>query len=359
MKEHSKVEQAVGLDISDKWTVVCVISMASGEQVEEGRVRTRPEDLRRRFSGLAPMRIALEVGAHSPWMSRLLEELGHEVLVANAGKVALIYRNTRKSDQVDARQLARLARLDPRLLHPLRHRGEEAQQDLAVLRSRDQMVQVRTGLINHARGVLKASGHRPPSCTANVFAQRLEGQIPEGLEPALGPIVELITQVTETIRRYERQLDQLAERYEITRVLRQVHGVGPVTALAYVLVLEDPTRFRTSRAVGPYLGLVPGLDESGESSPRQRITRQGDVLLRRLLVNCAHYILGPFGQDCDLRRYGQRIEARGGPRAKKTAAVAVARKLAVLLHRLWITAEVYDPFYSSRQNRQAPEQEVA
>jgi transposase len=355
--KHSKVDRAVGLDISDKWTVVCVITMATGEEVEQGRVRTRPEDLRQRFAGIEPMRIALEVGAHSPWMSRLLEELGHEVLVANASKVALIHGNSRKRDRADAEHLARLARLDPRLLHPLRHRSEQAQHDLSVLRSRDQLVQLRTGLINHVRGVLKALGHPPPSCTTDVFARRMAGQIPEGLEPALGPVIELIAQTTETILGYERQIDRLAERYEVTRVLRQVRGVGPVTSLAYVLVLEDPTRFRTSRAVGAYLGLVPGLDESGDSSPRQPITRQGDALLRRLLVQCAHHILGPFGRDCDLRRFGQRIEARGGPRAKKTAAVAVARKLAVTLHRLWITGEVYDPFYTARQNGEAPEEE--
>jgi hypothetical protein len=159
------VDRAVGLDISDKWTVVCVITMATGEEVEQGRVRTRPDDLRQRFAGIEPMRIALEVGAHSPWMSRLLEELGHEVLVANASKVALIHGNARKRDRADAEHLARLARLDPRLLHPLRHRSEQAQHDLSVLRSRDQLVQLRTGLINHVRGVLKALGHPPPSCT--------------------------------------------------------------------------------------------------------------------------------------------------------------------------------------------------
>lgn len=355
MEEHSKVEVAVGLDVSDKWCVLCAVSMASGEEVEEGRVRTRAEALRLRFAGVEPMRVALEVGAHSPWISRLLEELGHEVLVANAGKVALIYRNSRKNDRVDARQLARLARLDPRLLHPLRHRSEQAQQDLAVLRSRDQMIQVRSRMICHVRAVAKALGHRLPRCGTDAFARRVGEQIPAGLEPSLGPVLALIAQLSEAIRSYERQIDRLAERYEVTKVLRQVRGVGPITSLAYVLVLEDPTRFRTSRAVGPYLGLAPGLDESGDSSPRQRITREGDALLRRLLLQCAQYILGPFGKDCDLRRFGQRIEARGGPTAKKKAAIAVARKLAVLLHRLWITGEVYDPFHLARQNGQAPE----
>jgi transposase len=305
------------------------------------------------------MRIALEVGGHSPWISRLLEELGHEVLVANASKVALIHGNSRKRDRADAQHLARLARLDPLLLYPLRHRSEEAQQDLAVLRSRDQVVQVRTRMINHTRGVLKALGHRAPSCNADTCARRRAQELPVGLEPSLGPVLELIAQLTETIRSYERHLDQLSERYEITRVLRQVRGVGPITSLAYVLVLEDPTRFRTSRAVGPYLGLAAGLDESGESSPRQPITREGDALLRRLLLQCAQYILGPFGQDCDLRRFGQRIETRGGPTAKKKAAVAVARKLAVLLHRLWITTEVYDPFYLARKKGEAPKEAAA
>ena len=132
--------------------------------------------------------------------------------------------------------------------------------------------------------------------------------------------------------------------------MRQVKGVGPITALAYGLTLENAEHFAKSRAVGPYLGLVPKQEDSGESQPQLGISKAGDTMVRKLLVGSAHYILGPFGPDTDLRGYGLRLCERGGKNAKKRAAVAVARKLAVLLHRLWVSGEVYEPlgYASSR-----------
>lgn len=360
MSKDSKVNLAVGLDVSDKWTTVHVVTMDSGEDVEESRVRTSREALCHRFAGVERMRVAVEVGTHSCWISRLLGELGHQVIVANAAKIALIYRNPRKRDRADAQTLARLAAFDPRMLHPIQHRSEQAQQDLAVVRSRDQLVQVRTQLICHVRGVVKAMGHRLPSCQAECFAKRIAEEIPQGLEPALAPVLEQIATLTTTIRGYEKLIERLAEqRYGATKALRQVRGVGTITALTYVLVIQDPSRFSTSRSVGAYLGYVPRLDESGESSPRLGTTKQGDALLRRLLVNCAHYILGPFGEDCDLRRFGERVRANAGAGANNKAATAVARKLAVLLHRLWSTGEAYDPFYTARRPSDTPKTSAA
>jgi transposase len=359
MKKDSKVEVAVGLDVSDKWTTVCAVGMESGETLEEGRVRTREDALRERFGGDRRVRIALEVGPHSPWMSRVLEELGHEVLVANASKVALIYGHSRKRDRVDAESLARLARMDPKLLHPIRHRSQSAQEDLAVIRSRDLLVQSRTGLINHVRGSVKAVGRRLPSCDADVFARRAADEIPPGLKPALDPILAQIAALTQAIRDYDRRIERLARQHGVTHLLVPIQGVGALTALTYVLVLEDPSRFAQSRTVGAYLGFARRLDDAGESSSELRISKEGDALLRRLLVHCAHYILGPFGPDCDLRRFGERIAGRGGSFAKKKAAVAVARKLAVLLHRLWVTGEVYDPFYDARRKGEPIPQEDA
>lgn len=356
MAKHSKVRLAVGLDIGDKWIAMHVVAMDSGEDVEAGRIQTSPAGLGQRFADVDPMRIALEVGTHSPWVSRLLKEWGHEVLVANASKVALIFGNSRKRDPADAENLARLARVDPELLHPIRHRSQQAQQDLAIVRSRDQLVRLRTQLISHVRGSVKAMGHRLPSCSVESFARRVADLVPEGLKPALDPILEQIATLTRTIRDYEKRIEKLANQYGATQVLRQINGVGPITALSYVLVLEDPTRFAKSRSVGAYLGFVPRLDESGGSSRSLRITKEGDALLRWLLVQCAHYILGPFGKDCDLRRYGERVRQRAG---KKKALVAVARKLAVVLHRLWSTAEVYDPFYTARRKGKVPMEQVA
>jgi transposase len=334
-----------GLDIGDKYSYLCLIDSEDGQMIEEGRLRTTPEAIRRRFaSERPPMRIAIEAGTHSPWVSRLLEECGHEVLVANARKTRLIYSNKRKTDQIDAENLARLARLDPRLLYPLKHRGEDAQAHMALIRSREALVDCRTQLVNHVRGAVKSFGHRLPKCPARSFHKRASEHIPEALLPALGPILEQIASLTERIRQYDRKLQTISkERYPETELLRQVEGIGALTALTFVLTLEDPYRFEKSRSVGAYLGLVPATDRSGDSDPQKRISKEGDQMLRKLLVGSAHYVLGPFGSDSDLRRHGQKIASRGAKNAKKRAAVAVARKLAVLLHSLWISGEAYEP----------------
>jgi transposase len=302
------------------------------------------------------MRIAIEAGTHSPWVSRVLEECGHEVLVANARKLRLIYANKRKTDEVDAENLARLARLDPKLLYPLKHRGEDSQAHMAIIRSRQALVGARTQLVNHVRGAVKSFGARLPKCPARSFHKRASEHIPEALLPALGPILEQIGSLTERIRDYERQLEAISkEHYPETELLRQVEGVGGLTALTFVLTLEDPYRFERSRSVGAYLGLVPATERSGERDPQRRISKEGDQMLRKLLVGSAHYILGPFGSDSDLRRHGEKIASRGSKNSKKRAAVAVARKLAVLLHRLWVTAEVYDALYNAHRSQEREE----
>ena len=303
-----------GLDLGDKYSYLCLIDSQSGEVIEEGRLRTAPEAFRRRFASEQPMRIAIETGTHSPWASRVLGECGHEVLVANARKLRLIYANKRKTDEVDAENLARLARLDPKLLYPVAHRGEDSQAHMAIVRSRQALVGCRTRLVNHVRGAAKSFGARLPKCPARSFHKNAAAHIPEALRPALEPVLEQIASLTERIRQYDRQLEAVSkERYPETELLRQVEGVGPLTALTFVLTLGDPHRFEESRSVGAYLGLVPARDQSGDRDPREkRISKEGDEMLRRLLVSCAHYILGPFGSDSDLRRHGEKIASRGG-----------------------------------------------
>jgi transposase len=353
-KEQPKV--TAGLDLGDKYSYLCLIDTLSGEVVEEGRLRTTPEALRRRFASEPSLRIAMETGTHSPWVSRLLEECGHEVLVANARKLRLIYSNKRKTDEIDAENLARLARLDPKLLYPVRHRGEDAQAHLALIRSRQALIRCRTQLVNHVRGAVKSFGGRLPKCPARSFHKRASEHIPEALRPALEPVLEQIGSLTERIRQYDRLLVAISkDHYPETELLCQVEGIGPLTALTFVLTLEDPHRFERSRSVGAYLGLVPATERSGDMDPQKRISKEGDEMLRKLLVGSAHYILGPFGSDSDLRRHGEKIAARGGKNAKKRAAVAVARKLSVLLHHLWITGELYEPLYNThrRQGQEA------
>jgi transposase len=355
-KEQPKV--TAGLDLGDKYSYLCLIDTQSGEIMEEGRLRTTPEALRRRFVSEPSLRIAMETGTHSPWVSRLLEECGHEVLVANARKLRLIYANKRKTDEIDAENLARLARLDPKLLYPVRHRGEGSQAHMALIRSRQALIGCRTQLVNHVRGAVKSFGARLPKCPARSFHNKAPEHIPEALRPALEPVLEQIASLTERIREYDRLLVAISkDHYPETELLCQVEGIGPLTALTFVLTLEDPYRFERSRSVGAYLGLVPATERSGDRDPQRRISKEGDEMLRKLLVGSAHYVLGPFGSDSDLRRHGQKIAARGGKNAKKRAAVAVARKLSVLLHRLWVSGEVYEPLYNA--NRRQGQEEAA
>jgi transposase len=333
----------VGLDLGDRYSWLCVLD-AEGEVVEEARIPTTEASMRRWFEAQGPVRAALEVGTHSPWVSRLLDRLGHEVIVANARHVRMIYDGDRKSDRLDAEALARLARLDPTLLHGIEHRSEEAHQDLAVIRAREVLVRTRTRLINHVRGAVKSAGHRVPRCSSASFHRTAAEAIPEGLRPALDPVLEILERVTHEIRAYDRRIAKLAsDRYPETGSLMQVTGVGNITALAFVLTIEDPARFSKSRAVGPYLGLCPGERQSGDRDAQCRMTKAGNEMLRRLLIQAAHYQLGPHGPDTDLRRWGLERAGRGGRIARKKAVGGVARKIAVLLHRLWITGEVYEP----------------
>lgn len=348
MREHSK--KTIGVDLGDRWSHYCVLD-GNGDVVDRGRVRTKRERFAARFGKLEPARIALEVGTHSPYLSRLLAEQGHEVLVANPRRLKLIFADHTKSDKVDAESLARLARVDPGLLSCIEHRTEQAQADRAVLRSRDVLVRVRAGLVNHVRGMAKSLGYRLPSCHARAFANKSGPELPDVLRAALDPVVEQIATLTCTIRAVEAEIERIsAERYPVTVHLRGIRGVGPVTALAFVVTIGDPRRFSRSRKVGSYLGLRPRQRQSGERDPQLHVTKAGDSFLRRLLLQCAHYILGPFGGDCDLRRWGLKfVERGGGPIAKKKAVVAVARKLAVRMHRLWVTGEIYDPLYLAKE----------
>ena len=339
----------IGLDLGDRTSRTYEVR-ATGECVREATVSTTVAGLTRSFEHRPRARVVLEVGTHSPWVSRLLEQLGHEVIVANPSAMFVGRPRRRRNDRLDARFLARQGRTDVELLYPLKHRSADAQRDLEYLRARDQLVAVRSKLINHVRGTVKSSGARLPQCSAEAFAKRAARDLPPALAPALLPIVEVIADLTRRIAHAEGQLAALIhERHPVAQRLQQPAGVGPITALAFVLLVEDPTRFRKSRDVGAYFGLVPRLDDSGDATPQLRISKAGDEFGRRLLVSAAHYILGPFGPECDLRRYGSAIAQRGGKNAKKRAVVAVARKLAVLLHQLWVSGTAYDPDYQLKR----------
>lgn len=336
----------IGIDLGDRTSELCVLG-DEGKVVARRRIPTTKDGFAKALGSYGRARVVLEVGTHSPWASRWLEAQGHEAIVANARAVRSIAESDTKTDRNDAEQLARLARADVRLLRPIRHRSESAQRHRALLSVRDGLVKARSALVTQARGLAKALGERLPRCSCEAFAGRLRGAGLTTLFPGLDKIVETVDTLNEKIGALEREIDAVSRaHYPQTFQLRQVPGVGPLTALAYVLTIEDPQRFRRSRALGSYLGLRRKLRDSGQARPELGITRAGDRELRRLLVQCAHYVL-TLGPDSDLKRFGQRLIERGGAAPRKRAAVAVARKLAVLLHRLWITGEVYEPLHRS------------
>jgi transposase len=344
----------VGVDLGDQWSHYCILGL-EGETLAEGQLRTTQPDVAEFFRALNAARVAMEVGTHSAWVREVICSYGHEVLVANPRLMEGSKRRKRKNDRIDANKLARLGRVDPESLHPIEHRSAEVRQDLVMLRARDALVAARTELINATRGLVKSMGARLPKCSSPSFAQKVEEAVPAQVREALLPLVHMTAALSDCINGYDEKIEKLAsEKYGHTGLLRQVKGVGPITALAYVLTLENPERFVKSRDVGPYLGLVPKQEDSGESQPQLGISKSGDTMLRKLLVGSAHYILGPFGPDTDLRRYGLRLCERGGKNAKKRAAVAVARKLAVLLHCLWVSGEVYEPLRQGMSATIAP-----
>src|SRR2546425_917924 len=349
IRNFSEQKLTMGLDLGDGTSWYCMLDEA-GSVLLVHRVSTTPQAMQEVFGRMPRSRIALETGMHSPWVSRTLSELGHETIVAHARNVRLIGESRRKDDRRDAQNLARLARIDPQLLSPVKHRSAQAQADLTVIRARAGLVRARTALINTARGLTKSYGERLRGCNPrNMNPEKASALSPE-LQRALEPLLAGIESLSEQIREYNEQIEHLAqESYPQVALLKQVKGVGTLIALTYLLTLEDAHRFRKSRDVGCYLGLQPGRRNSGQSEPQLHISKEGDPYLRTLLVQGAHHILGPFGADSDLRRWGLKLAGRGGKNGKKRAIVATARKLAVLLHRLWVSGEVYEPLRNSSQ----------
>jgi transposase len=344
----------VGLDLGDRKSRYCILDEA-GEIVSEGQVPTTEAGLSGLLAKMPASRVALEVGTHSPWVSRHVTGLGHEAIVANAREVKLITHSSRKNDRMDAEQLARLARVDPQLLRPIRHRGEEAQADLAVLRARAELMSARTQLINAARGLAKPMGERLKGCDADQVSTALGKEVSAAVRVVIEPLLKTVETMTQQLAVYDSQIEEIAKRYPETQLLTQVYGVGVLIALTFVLTIEDPARFRHSRDVGAFFGMTPKQRESGESKPELSISKQGDRQVRSLLVQGAHCIMRRGAPESDLRAFGesklnqsQKQKEKGGKKAKRRAVVAVARKLGVLLHHLWATGEVYDPNYNRK-----------
>jgi len=352
----------IGIDLGDRTSRYCILD-ERGEIVSEERLATSKEGFNSLLEKMPRSRVALEAGTHSPWVSAQIASLGHEVIVANPHKLKLITQSAKKNDRIDAERLARLARVDAKLLSPIRHRGAEAQADLAVIRARAELMETRTALINSARGLAKPMGERLGKCEADQVKESLASGMRDEVREVIGPLLKSVEAISRQIAEYDKKIEKITGRYPETELLRQVHGVGPLIALTFILTLEDAQRFQQSRDVGPYLGLTPKQHDSGDSAPELRISKAGDGLLRSLLVQGAHCILRRNAPDSDLKAWGLGKQDNGGKKGgktrKKKAVVAVARKLAVLLHRLWVTGEVYDPLYNRKSVQTARAQEKA
>jgi transposase len=329
--------------VGDKNSQVCAKD-ASGAVVWEKKVRTTEAGFRGALGKLAPCRIVIEAGGQTRWIKACLETLGHEVKVADARKLRRIFQSESKSDVRDARELAEEALWRWNRMSVVMLRSGKSQEKLAVLKARDVLVRARTAMVNVVRSVLKQEGVVVSKGSPEAFAKKAGPVVPEGLRAALDPVVRQIAALTEEIRGYDRRIETAGSAEGAIRLLRTVTGVGPVTSAAFVWTLDDPGRFAKSRTVGAFLGLRPRRDQSGDTDKELPITKTGNGFLRRLLVGSAQYILGPFGPDTALRAWGLKLAGRGGKRAKRRAVVAVARKLSVILHRMWVTGEVYVPF---------------
>ena len=326
-----------GIDLHLKSSEVCVVDEA-GEANERATIPTTEQSFVRWFGKRAPMRICIEASGLSPWVARVLRGLGHEVIVANAQRVRLIAESTLKNDRIDAETLARLVRMDPALLCPIRHRREATQRLRGMLRVRRILVNNRTACLNTARGLLRSFGYRVPGQRPERLARALaRGMVPEALCALVAPLVATALELDEKVEALDREVVEAGRAFPEVKRFQQVPGIGPLVALAYVLCIEDPSRFRSHRDLPSFLGLRPRMRESAERSHFGSITRQGDGEMRRLLVQAAHGCLRSR-QDSDLKRWAEQLAGRIG---KKKAVVALARKLAVVLHHLWVSGENY------------------
>src|SRR5713226_5932593 len=335
----------VGVDLGDRWSQYCILGL-EGETLAEGQLRTTQEDVGEFFQALTVARVVIEVGTHSAWVQDVITEWGHEVLVANPRLMEGSKRRKRKSDRIDANKLARLGRVDPQSLYPIRHRSREVRQDLVVLRARDALVSVRTELINTTRGLVKSMGTRLPRCSSPSFAEKVKDAIPVEVGEALLPLVQLTETVNDCIARYDQKIEEPEEVWTHD-IAATSEGGGPDHLCGLRInpggsaTIQQQSRGRALSGAGAEAGRL------GDSQPQLGISKTGDRMLRRLLVGSSQYMLGAFGLDTHLRRYGLRLCERGGKNAKKRAVVAVARKLAVLLHHLWVTGDVYEPLHQT------------
>lgn len=333
----------IGIDIGDKTNFVCVLD-SKGNIVLETEVTNDEESVTILLENFPSATVAIEACSHSLWLNALLLELDLKVYVANPRKVQLIYKNYKKTDKEDAKILAKLVRSDPSLLFPIVTRDIETQEDLILLKTRRKMVDCRGDLIRHIRGIIKPFGVKlPKGVTVDNFHVKAKEYIENSILSILKDTFDAIESLAKQIKNLETKIDDLIkEKYPEANLLQTIPGVGPIISLTFLLIIGDPKRFKKSRDVGAYFGLIPKRDQSGEMDKSLPITKTGDASMRALLVNASHRNLGIFGKDTQLRRHGLKIMGTNENKIrKKKAVIAVARKIAVLMHSILISGEEF------------------
>lgn len=341
--------QTIGLDIGDRCCALCRVDQ-QGKIVEEGSVSTERDTLRQRFGLYSRSRVVLEASTQSNWIARLIEELGHEVFVINPRQLQLISQSMKKTDRNDARILARIGRVDLGLLRPTYRHGLASLKAKALINARRNLVQVRTRLVNSVRCCAKVFGYKLRACSVEAFAAKASRALPPELLAILQGQLDSIAFISKQIDAYDEETSRVGqEEFPQTNLLLPIYGVGPQLSLNFAAVIEEPKRFKRSRDVGPYVGLTPRRDQSGDKDLKLPITKQGDGSLRSLLVTAATHILRASAPDSDLKRFGLRIANGKSAKARGRARIAVARKLAVVMHRLLLTGEVYQPLHGEKE----------
>ena len=346
----------IGIDIGDRTSELCVLSDTNVVLVR-GAVPTDRATIRDMFQQLKPTTVVMETGTHSAWMDRDIRACGHRVLVASARRVAQVLKDKKKNDRRDAQQLALLAAFNEEFLGVVNHRSEQAQLSLGKLKVRDHLIRARTRACNTMRGLVKSHGYRLPKVEPQRMTALAAGALPAEIQELIEPLVKVVETLNGKIEEQDKELARLAqESYPQTKYVEQIHGVGLIVSLAFVLTIDEAERFERSRDVGNYLGLTPAQDQSGESNPELRITRDGDGLMRSLLVNAAQTVMRKNSPECDLKRHGEKLAGDGGKIARKKAVVAVARKLGVLMHKLLVSKAPYNPQHNLQQMQKQEQQ---